>query len=572
MKISVGIITRNRQKILKNCIDSILKNNEKPHEIIIVDNNSSDNTKDLIYSYKKKYPIIKYFFEKKVSRPYARKKLLSVFHGEILALTDDDCILDHSWLRNIKNEFKKNPNTLAVQGKSISQNKNKEITKVLQNLQDAWFRKNIKKNIIDIIDTKNCALKIDAIKNILIDTSLLHEDIDMSKQLNQFNIKIIYDDKIIAYHQERSFPQLISQWFRVGRHRGEIENKWNEKPKIKKNQKKQLFSITLLIIKVSYQIGYLCQKIKNFINIFKKNIENNYNLSRLENKNNDYSKNSRKLSVSVGIITKNRPKLLNQCIKSLLLQKEKPLETIIIDSSNTPHIFDKKTQKILNIKYNLINQGFGKARNKIISLSNGKIITFIDDDSVASTDWIRNISLSHNTNSEIAIQGKVLLKINSLWALNEKINLDTWFLKNLKKNNTINLISNKNISYKTSPLIKNKLFYEEKYQIERYGSEDILMYEKLKKNNYKVKYDPKITITHMERKSFLEYLKQQYRKGKARKYTLYRQFINKNSYIVNTSQDLFLDLLFYPKQKYSRFSIFLVKIISALVTLIGIYF
>lgn len=572
MKISVGIITRNRQDILRNCIDSILRNDEKPDEIIIVDNNSIDNTRSLIYSYKKKHPIIKYFFEKNVSRPFARNKLLSVFRGEILALTDDDCLLDISWIKSIKNAFKKNPKVLAVQGKAISQNRNMAIANILQNRQDAWFKKNIDGRRISILDTKNCALKREVIEKIVIDTNLLHEDIDMSKQLNQFGIKIIYNDKILAYHQERGFPQLITQWFRIGRHRAEIENKWKEKPNKKQNHRKQLFSNIDSIIKISYRIGYFCQKTKNVIYYLQKTIKNNYDISRLENTQKHRVKNSKKLSVSVGIITKNRPKMLDQCLKSLLIQNQKPFETIIIDSSDIPHIFDKKIIKLLNIKYYLINQGFGKARNEIIDLARGDIVTFLDDDIVARIDWISNISHSHSTNPEIAIQGRVILKIDSVWALNEKVNLDTWFLRNLKNDNYIELIANKNISYKTSIIVKKKLFYEEKYQVDRYGSEDILMFEKLKKSGYKVKYDPSITVTHTERKGFFEYLKQQYRKGKARKYTLCRQSVQKNSYVVSTSKDIFLDLFFYPKQRYSRFSIFFVKILSALVTLIGIYF
>lgn len=571
MKISVGIITRNRQDVLKNCIDSITRNDAKPDEIIIVDNNSSDNTKKLIHNYKKNCPNIKYFFEKNVGRPYARKKLLSVFHGEILALTDDDCILDASWIKNIKNAFKKNPTALAIQGKAISQNKNAEISRILQKKQDSWFEKNIYGNKISILDTKNCAIKMPAIKKIAIDTNLIHEDIDMSKQLNQFGIKIIYDNKIIVYHQERNFPQLIFQWFRIGKHRAEIENKWNERPSTKQTEKNK-FSSTHFIIQISYRFGYLYQKIRNTIISLKKTINNNYDISRLKKIYPYNIGKHKKLTVSVGIITKNRPEMLDRCLKSLLLQNQKPFETIIIDSSNTPHTFEEKTKKLLNIKYYLVNQGFGKARNEIIRLASGNIVTFLDDDIVAHIDWISDISHSHSINPEIAIQGRVVSKIDSIWALNEKINLDTWFLKNLKSDNYIELIANKNISYKTSLLVKNNLLYEERYQVERYGSEDILMFEKLKKNGYRVKYDPKITVIHRERKSLIEYLKQQYRKGKARKYTLHRQSIPKNSYIINTSQDLLLDMIFYPKQKYSRLSVFFIKILSALITLVGIYF
>ncbi len=53
MKISIILPTYNRAgSYLKRAIDSVIKQSHENWELIIVDNNSIDNTKDLIKSYK----------------------------------------------------------------------------------------------------------------------------------------------------------------------------------------------------------------------------------------------------------------------------------------------------------------------------------------------------------------------------------------------------------------------------------------------------------------------------------------------------------------------------------------
>ena len=54
MKISVVIPVYNEEKYIKNCLDSLMKQEEKPDEIIVVDGKSKDKTKLIIKSFKNK--------------------------------------------------------------------------------------------------------------------------------------------------------------------------------------------------------------------------------------------------------------------------------------------------------------------------------------------------------------------------------------------------------------------------------------------------------------------------------------------------------------------------------------
>ena len=89
MKISVIVPVRNNEEMIGDCIESLLAQDypKEDYEIIVVDNNSTDKTTDII----KKYPV-KYLHEEKTGRGIARNTAVKTAFGEIIAFTDSDYI------------------------------------------------------------------------------------------------------------------------------------------------------------------------------------------------------------------------------------------------------------------------------------------------------------------------------------------------------------------------------------------------------------------------------------------------------------------------------------------------
>src|SRR3989339_877484 len=54
-KLSIIIPTLNEKQNIKNCLTSLLNQTKKPYEIIIVDNGSTDNTKEIAKKFEKKF-------------------------------------------------------------------------------------------------------------------------------------------------------------------------------------------------------------------------------------------------------------------------------------------------------------------------------------------------------------------------------------------------------------------------------------------------------------------------------------------------------------------------------------
>lgn len=89
--ISVIIPCFNSELFIVRAIESVLKQTYKNYEIIVVDNNSSDNTTGIIYDYMKRCPNkIKVLHEYKKGAPAARNKGLYEAKGEWIQFLDSD--------------------------------------------------------------------------------------------------------------------------------------------------------------------------------------------------------------------------------------------------------------------------------------------------------------------------------------------------------------------------------------------------------------------------------------------------------------------------------------------------
>jgi len=105
-KISIIIATCNRFESLKKTLDSLLIQDYSEafsHDIIVVDNNSTDDTKAVIDSYKHKFPgqTLLYMFEGRQGKSFALNTAIAKAKGDIIVFIDDDVILYKDWLQKI---------------------------------------------------------------------------------------------------------------------------------------------------------------------------------------------------------------------------------------------------------------------------------------------------------------------------------------------------------------------------------------------------------------------------------------------------------------------------------------
>lgn len=109
IKISIIIPCYNVEKYVKECLDSILMQKLKEFEIICINDGSTDNTLEILNSYKEKYSNIKIINQSNKGLSTARNVGMKYAEGKYIYFVDaDDFLSNDKALALIYNEVEKN--------------------------------------------------------------------------------------------------------------------------------------------------------------------------------------------------------------------------------------------------------------------------------------------------------------------------------------------------------------------------------------------------------------------------------------------------------------------------------
>ena len=109
MKLSVALCTFNGEIFLKEQLDSILNQSINIDEIIVCDDQSTDNTKQILESYKKDNPdLFKIYYNEKNLRSNKNfEKAIKLTSGDYIFLSDQDDIWKENKVEETLAVFKK---------------------------------------------------------------------------------------------------------------------------------------------------------------------------------------------------------------------------------------------------------------------------------------------------------------------------------------------------------------------------------------------------------------------------------------------------------------------------------
>lgn len=100
-RISIIIPAYNEERYLARCLDSVAAQVQKPYEVIVVNNGSTDKTAAIA----RRYPFVTLLDEPQRGRASAQTAGFNAATGDILARTDADAILPADWTARIADYF-----------------------------------------------------------------------------------------------------------------------------------------------------------------------------------------------------------------------------------------------------------------------------------------------------------------------------------------------------------------------------------------------------------------------------------------------------------------------------------
>lgn len=114
MYISIVIPTHNRKDLLRRCLEAASNQDYPDYEVIVVDDGSTDGTTEMV---QREFPQVRYILQQPNRGPAAaRNRGIEAAKGEIVAFTDDDCLVPVNFLSRLADGYRRYPGVAGVGG------------------------------------------------------------------------------------------------------------------------------------------------------------------------------------------------------------------------------------------------------------------------------------------------------------------------------------------------------------------------------------------------------------------------------------------------------------------------
>jgi len=212
-KVSVIIPVYNSSNYISKCLESILNQTYTNYEIIAINDGSTDNSKEIISQYEKKYPnIIKHIEQENIGVAKTRNKGINIATGNYIMFIDNDDYIDNDYIQTFVYEMEKG-NYDVVLGGYKRTNENGAIIKKVRLKNTEWSK-------LMVVAPWSKIYRKDYLINNKIEflDSNIGEDVYFNLQalLLSNNIKIIdyigynwfFNSKSVSNTSQKSFKQL----------------------------------------------------------------------------------------------------------------------------------------------------------------------------------------------------------------------------------------------------------------------------------------------------------------------------------------------------------------------------
>ncbi len=209
LKLSIVIPAYNEEGYITACLYSIAQQTQKPDEVIVVDNNSTDKTVAEVSMFK----FARIIKEKKQGAVAARNRGFNAARGDIIARIDADSMLPPDWVNNVKRIFT-DQSISAATGPARGYD--------LPFPSASWLPHHLLCLILllpprhPFLFGFNMALRRSAwlkVKSIVCGDKFMHEDLDLAIHLRRSGYRIAYSRKLLLGASGRRYSNNFKSFY-----------------------------------------------------------------------------------------------------------------------------------------------------------------------------------------------------------------------------------------------------------------------------------------------------------------------------------------------------------------------
>lgn len=288
--VSVVIVTKNRVNDLQHCLGAILTNLRIPDEIIIIDNNSSDNTQSVVSALQKNVtvPICHIRFKGKGYPALYNQGLLHA-QSDWVAFIDDDCVADIHWLEELYCSIRTYPTVAAIMGWCETYYSKNVYSQATLLFDHDWKNRSIEGNVVkdlEVLDNKNVAYNAAFLKKhsvqydeqrIVVQNGAA-EDCDIGIQIQSAGGTAVCNKKMLIHHKDpTNWIWFMKKQIASIKSYRSLSSKWDMKSRsdLKKHPKK--LSVVVSEFANDYELSswsnayllFICKHVTNLQRLFR---------------------------------------------------------------------------------------------------------------------------------------------------------------------------------------------------------------------------------------------------------------------------------------------------------------
>lgn len=222
-KVSVIVPVKNGGAKIQGLLDSLMQVDypKEKLEIIVVDGNSSDDTREVVSRYE-----VKLLTEEKRGINGARNTGVKHSEGDIVVFTDSDCVVPKYWIKKIVEDFQ--DSKVGCVGGNVEGYYDDFLSRYSDESIIPVMRRFGRREVLDTIKPPlhypagcNMAVRREIIEEVgLFDEKIMYgfDEDELVERICRKGHEMVLDPDILVKHKHRStLPELLKQNFRYGR-------------------------------------------------------------------------------------------------------------------------------------------------------------------------------------------------------------------------------------------------------------------------------------------------------------------------------------------------------------------